>query len=188
MSPRRAPAAGDGPHIPDATIRLDSMPPEGRTLTVEPDAELRAEIAAALGVTALDRLRVELRATRFRGGMRVEGRLLADVEQPCVVTLAPVHQSIEEPVDRVFLPAEKRGRQPAPAAELLVDVEGEDLPDVFEGHEADLSDMIVETLALAIDPYPRAPGATLDDLGVPAGEDDDPSPFAGLASLRDKGG
>ena len=53
---------------------------------------------------------------------------------------------------------------PAPAsAEVFVDLEGDDMPDHFEGHEADLSDLIVETLALAIDPYPRAPDASLED-------------------------
>jgi uncharacterized metal-binding protein YceD (DUF177 family) len=173
--------------IPDATIRLDSMPPEGRTLAVAPDAEVRAAIAERLGISALERLDVALKATRFRGGMRVLGRLRAEVVQPCVVTLEPVHQAIEEPVDRVFLPAHDRAHARSPQAEdILVDVEGEDLPDLFDGHEADLSELIVETLALAIDPYPRAPGASLDDAGLDPGEDDDPSPFAGLAALRDK--
>ncbi len=39
------------------------------------------------------------------------------------------------------------------------------MPDHFEGNEADLTDLIVETLALAIDPYPREPGRVAGDLG-----------------------
>ena len=48
--------------------------------------------------------------------------------------------------------------EPAPGAEVFVDLEGEDLPDHFDGPEADLSEWLIETLALALDPYPRKPG------------------------------
>jgi hypothetical protein len=43
---------------------------------------------------------------------------------------------------------------------------------------------LLETLALALDPYPRLPGESLDSLGVSV--DDGPTgPFAGLARLKD---
>jgi uncharacterized metal-binding protein YceD (DUF177 family) len=64
-------------------------------------------------------------------------------------------------------------------------LEADEPPDYFEGHEIDLSEAIVETVALALDPYPRAEGVSLDDLGLP-GEAADPSPFAGLKALIDK--
>ena len=171
--------------LPDASVRIDSMPPEGRAISLAPDGAIRAALAGALGVKAVERLAVELRATRFRGGMRVQGRLAADIVQPCVVTLEPVRQAIDEPIDRVFLPADDKAVARPADDEVFVDVEGEDLPDTFEGHEADLSDMIVETLALAIDPYPRAPGASLEGIGLPQDEPE-PSPFARLQALRDR--
>jgi len=59
------------------------------------------------------------------------------------------------------------------------------VPDHFEGNEADLTDLIVETVALAADPYPRAAGESLDDLGLKPdlGED---HPFAALKALKPK--
>jgi len=67
-------------------------------------------------------------------------------------------------------------------AEVFVDLEGDDVPDHFEGNEADLSDLIIETLALGIDPYPRLEGESVGIAGDPDHEDD--SPFAGLKALK----
>ncbi len=171
--------------IPDATIRLDSMPAHGRELHVTPDAQTRAAIAAQLGVTTLDALTVTLHAVKFRGGIRVTGHLKATITQPSVVSLEPVVQEIAEPVDRIFLPGgEKEYAGPA-NAEIFVDLEGDDVPDHFEGNEADLSDLIIETVGLAIDPYPRAPGESLDDLGLKPDLAEE-SPFAALRALKPK--
>lgn len=170
------------PRIQDASIRLDSMPATGRDLELSIGEEERAELAALLGITEVQKLDVSLHAVKFRGGMRVTGRLVAAIVQPSVVTLEPVRQEIGEPVDRIFLPAGGRPHTPA-NTEIFVDIEGEDLPDHFEGPEADLSGLIIETLALAIDPYPRAPGESLDTLGLPEAHVE-ASPFASLKSLK----
>ncbi|HHY51442.1 MAG TPA: DUF177 domain-containing protein [Alphaproteobacteria bacterium] len=174
--------------LTDASIRVDSMPPAGRDLTLSVGDDERAAVAAQLNVTAVERLEVSLHADKFRGGMRVTGRLEAVVVQPSVVSLDPVRQAISEPVDRVFLPGgEKEFAGPA-GAEIFVDLEGEDLPDHFEGPEADLSDLIIETLALAIDPYPRAEGETLADVGLVNQNDEAESPFSALEKLKDDAG
>ena len=170
--------------IADASIRLDSMPAEGRDLAFEVDADERAALAAQLGVGAVEALRVRPHADRFRGGMRVTGGLAARIVQPSVVSLEPVAQEIDEAIDRVFLPGGEKPYAGAAEAEIFVDLEGEDVPDHFEGPEADLSDLIVETLSLAIDPYPRREGESLADLGIAGVEDAPESPFAGLEALR----
>ncbi|HEV7274972.1 MAG TPA: DUF177 domain-containing protein [Devosiaceae bacterium] len=168
----------------DAGIRVDNMPPTGRGLRLAPDAEEREALAAALGISAVERLEVSLQAVKFRGGMRVTGQLEAEIVQPSVVSLEPVRQVIVEPIDRVFLPGPGK---PAPGAEIYVDLEADDPPDHFEGPEADMSDLVIETLALAIDPYPRAEGESVETLGLPVDEDDEPSPFARLKVLKNPG-
>jgi uncharacterized metal-binding protein YceD (DUF177 family) len=162
------------------------MPIHGRDIDVAPDADERAAMAALLGVLSIDRLDVKLQAVKFRGGMRVSGRLTAAVTQPSVVSLEPLQQQIDEPIDRIFLPGEEKTYAGPADAEVFVDLEGDDLPDHFDGNEADLTDLIVETLALAIDLYPRGPGETPETTGDapnPAGD----SPFAVLKALKDKG-
>ncbi len=174
----------DTPRLLDATIRIDKLPATGRELKLAPDQEEREALAAFLEITAIERLEVELVAAPYRGGIRVQGRLQATIEQPSVVTLEPVHQDIDEQIDRVFLPGVENPRT-TPGAEVFVDLEGDDLPDPLEGPEADLSDLIIESLALAIDPYPRREGESVQELGL-GGDAAPESPFSALKALRDK--
>jgi uncharacterized metal-binding protein YceD (DUF177 family) len=116
--------------------------------------------------------------------MRVAGILDAVTVQPCVVTFVPVRQVMHEPIDRIFLPAAEAPKTSPAHPEVFVDLEGDDPPDYFEGYEIDLSEAIVETVALALDPYPRAEGASLEDAGLPPDEPE-ASPFATLKSLLD---
>lgn len=170
--------------LADAGIRLDSIPAEGRDVLVSVDAEERAAIAAELGITELERLEARLHADKFRGGIRVTGHLEAAIVQPSVVSLEPVRQAIAETIDRVFLPGGEKPYAGAAGAEIFVDLEGEDLPDHFEGPEADLSDLILEALALAIDPYPQAEGENVEALGVTLEDEAPESPFAKLKALK----
>lgn len=174
--------------IPDASIRLDSMPTAGRDLDLAVDRPEREAIAARLELTAVDRLVVKLKAVKFRGGMRVTGRLSALIVQPSVISLEPVTQEIVEPIDRIFLPGGEKAYAGAANAEVFVDLEGDDVPDHFEGNEADLTELIIETLALAVDPYPKLEGEAIDAVGdEDTGEE---LPFAGLKILKtpeDKG-
>lgn len=172
-------------HLHDASIRLDSMPTAGREVDLAPTADERAALAEHLGVNAVDALSVKLHAVKFRGGIRVTGQLTATVTQPSVVTLEPLQQEIVEPVDRIFLPGGEKAYAGPANAEIFVDLEGEDIPDHFEGNEADLTDLIIETLALAIDLYPRAPGESVEALGLKAEPIED-HPFAALKALKPK--
>ena len=169
----------------DATVRLDSMPPGGRDIAVTATNEDLAAIAVQIGVTSVDSLSARLHADKFRGGFRVTGAVQAQVTQPSVVSLEPVVQKIDEPVDRIFLPAGEKPFAGPAGAEVFVDLEGDDLPDHFEGNEADLTDLVIETVALAVDLYPRRDG---ESLGAVAGDPDDvdENPFAVLAALRPK--
>jgi hypothetical protein len=53
------------------------------------------------------------------------------------------------------------------------------------GPTLDLGPIVMEHFVLAIDPYPRAPGAELPDGGEGAADSPD-SPFAVLARLKEK--
>ena len=177
--------APDRLRLTDASIRLDSMPVTGRDVHVTPPEAERTALAAAIHVSTIESLDVRLHAVKFRGGMRVTGRLTGEVTQPSVVTLDPIRQQISEPIDRIFLPGGEKPYAGAANAEIFVDLDGDDVPDHFEGNEADLSDLIIETLALAVDLYPREPGVTLDDLGLKP-DVEETSPFAVLKALKPK--
>ena len=166
----------------DAVVRIDRLPATGRDLKVSLNEPTRAALAEALNLSAIDSFEAVLTVTPLRGGIRALGRLVADIVQPSVVTFEPVGQHIDEPVDRVFLP-EAQDHKPTPGSEVFIDLEDEDFPDHIDGPEVDLSALLIETLALAIDPYPRRPGESLDSLGIDLGGG--PSgPFAALEKLK----
>lgn len=169
----------------DAMIRFDNLPAEGRKLHVTASEEQRDVLAGELGITTLEKLEADLSATPFRGGVRIEGDVRARTVQPCVVTFEPVVQEIIEPVDRILLPGAEKAYSGPAGAEVFVDLERDDLPDYVDGPELDLTSIITETVALALDPYPRAPGASIDAIEV-AHDAPEPSPFAALQRLKNE--
>lgn len=175
-------SAADAP-IFDAVVRIDRLPPAGRTVKVDADAAACAAIALRMGITSVERFAAELTVTPLRGGLRALGRVSARLEQPSVVSFEPVWQDVDEAVDRVFLPAPRSAQPPTPGTEVYVDIDDDDFPDHIDGPEVDLSALLLETLALAIDPYPRREGESLTGLGLDL-EEEKAGPFAGLARLK----
>jgi len=154
-------------------VRPSSLGQEGRTERLEARPEELAALAARLGLVALDALEAEIALAPAPGGaVRARGILRARVVQACVVTLEPVPQAVEAPIDwRVLPPGE------APSDEM------DSGPDEIESEpdgSVDLGEALVQELALSLDPYPRAPGAEVPGEA----RDEAPSPFAGLAGLR----
>jgi len=172
-----------GAAVPVARMaRTEAIP-----FDLAPAADEREEIGRFLGVRALRSLRLKGRLTpEDADGWRAEGRLTASVVQDCVVTLAPVARRVDETVLRAYVPSDRL----VEANGIDIDADEEDEPSGFD-REIDLADLMIETLALALDPYPRADGAEMArSLFAPPGaaplDDDALKPFAGLEALRDK--
>jgi uncharacterized metal-binding protein YceD (DUF177 family) len=153
-------------------------PPAGE-ITVTANEAARVALAKTYEVLSVDALSGTATVTpAARGALLVEGRVTGDVVQACVVSLVPVTQHIDETFSVRFAPEAEVG----PGKEVVVDVEAPDPPEPITGPSIDVGALIEEYFALAIDPYPRAPGAALPaDLAEPA-ED---SPFAVLKGLLD---
>ena len=169
----------------DAIVRIDKLPASGRSVSVDADASTREKIAKDMKLTSVEQFVAELTVVPLRGGLRAQGWLKARITQPSVVTFEPISQDIDEEVDRVFLPVPHGHQAPAPGSEVFIDLEDDDFPDHIDGPEVDLSALLLETLALAIDPYPRREGEDLNALG-PIGDGEESGPFAALAKLKDQ--
>jgi len=161
-------------------LRVEPWPETGLAAEVAAGPDERRAVAARLGLDALDRLEAVGRVTRAgKGAFLLEATLRADVVQTCVVTLEPFASRLEERVRLVL-------RRPTGAEDVDLDPEA---PDVvpLEGAAFDFGELVVEELALLLDPYPRAPDATLDALEASladAAPGDDDERFAGLAARR----
>ncbi len=128
------------------------------------------------------------------GRVSADGLLQATLDQICIATLDQFTATVTEQFTVRFVPddqvPEDAMREDADAA--LDPEEDDDLP--YVNGTIDLGEAAAEQLALALDPYPRKPGATLPpeivsaDLPgeetVEAGVSDRPNPFAALAVRR----
>jgi len=154
-------------------------------------AEERAALARRFGLLALDRLSARLRIRRVgRGIVRLEGAFVAELTQSCVITLAPVRSHLSETFVQLYAPPEA-GRRPAAGEAVVVDPEAEDPPETLHGEVLDLGEAVAQQLAVAIEPYPRAPGARLEAAAAgeeaPGEEVAGTGPFADLAALKRRG-
>lgn len=165
-----------------------SLPARGVVRRIAPDDEERAAIAERLGLQALEAFEIEIAVTPWRGdGARLSASFEADVVQTCVVTLDPVPQHVSDRFEVTFLPPD-RIVPPQPGDEIEVSAGEEDAPEPLGGPAGtvlDAGELAVQYLSLALDPYPRAPGAQLPDAAT--GNGGEVSPFAALAALKETG-
>ena len=187
MDPR--PDARLGPEFsrPLPTEALEALDEEGRRERIEAGEAERAALARRLGLVALDRLVAELELRLQPGGKVIEvtGQLEAEVTQTCVVSLVPLERRLSEAFTALYT------SEPAEDDDPDVDMEAEDLaaedpPEPLGPEGLDLGEAVAQQLAVALDPYPRGEGVSLEALdwkerGEEAGED---SPFGALRSLR----
>ncbi len=159
-------------------LDVTSLRPDGVEVALEPNAEERGRVAMLLALPAVRALGAVLTATPERGGfVKVAGSLTATITQVCVVSLDEFDTEVSEPVLIHFAPAEKAA---ALLAAAEADPEAAEPPDPIVDGKIDLGAVLVEFLALSLDPYPRKPGAMFDFKGDP----EEPSPFAVLAKLK----
>jgi uncharacterized metal-binding protein YceD (DUF177 family) len=159
-------------------VAVGDIPETGLALTLAADERARGSVAKLADLRALPRLEAKFELARHgRDGLHVVGTLSATVGLTCVVTLDPIENEIEESIDLIF----------APGAGSIAEVRGGmedvalDAPEPLTGGVVDLGAIATESLVLAIDPYPRKPGAVLE---VPPVADDSNHPFAALAGLK----
>jgi uncharacterized metal-binding protein YceD (DUF177 family) len=153
----------------------------GRPVSFTADAEARAGLARRFGLQDVPALSLEgrLRA-EGDGSYMFRGTIAAKVVQTCVVTLDPVENEIDEPIAVRFVPEE---RLEAPGREVMVDAEEEEETEPLIGDVIDLGEAVAEQFGVALDPYPRKPGAVM----TPGRGQDDTGPGNPFAVLRNLG-
>lgn len=160
-------------------IEVEALGSDPVERCIEASATERAALARRFGLLSLERLEADLEIRREPGRrVLVAGRIEAAYEQRCVVSLVAVASRIDDRFETVFTDD---------PAQLETPDDWEDDEDIepYEGGTIDIGEATVQQFAVRLDPYPRAPGAT-----VPAEyrSDDAPAengtrPFEGLSSL-----
>ncbi len=140
-----------------------------------------AAVAARLLIPAIAALSCRFRLMLAQDGVVVaEGVLAASFTQLCVVSTEEFDTELREVFRIRFVPAELL----VDSEDDLLDLDADDeLP--YHGIQIELGEATVEQLALALDPYPRKPGAELP--AAPGEEAAAASPFAALARRSRQG-
>ena len=169
-------------------LRIDDLNEDEDGLIEATEAE-RSAIAAMLDLAGLARLTLTYRL-RSLGNRRIglTGRLEASVTQTCVVSLEPVPATLDVPVELEFwslpLLQKREASMVDPTSHTMLE-----WPEPIVDGRIDLGPVLYESLATALDPYPRAPDATFTwaEDGGAASDEVAPSgsgPFAALQRLK----
>lgn len=160
--------------------RIDQIHERERVVDMTATPEERVALARRFDLVSLDRLRAHFAVRREAAGITARGRVEADVVQACSVTGEPVVTKVDEPAQLLFVPEQdEAGDEVELSADAL-----DSIP--YQGDRIDLGEAAAETMALALDPFPRSPGAAaaLREAGVLTEEE--AKPLGPLAGLRDK--
>jgi uncharacterized metal-binding protein YceD (DUF177 family) len=161
---------------------VDKVPPRGMELTITANAAECSAVAKRLDLLELKALSAILTIERLADSdaYQVKGKLTAQVVQQCVATLMPVPATVIETVSGSFMPS---AHIPAEHGSLeIADVLEEIIEPIING-SIDVGELVVQHLALGLDPYPRRKDTKiLSPKAAPVGKDTQ-KPFAGLVDL-----
>ncbi len=146
---------------------------------VEATPEECDRLARFLGTVAVRRLQADVALTRRGRQVRSDVHVRADVVQACVVTLDDLDTTLDEEFTLIYDPDVRPGGE----FDELLCVTDDDPPEPLVDETVDVGAAVCEMMALALDPWPRKPGAEVD-RDLVAVQSRHASPFAVLRSLK----
>ena len=153
-------------------LQVDRVPALGSHERIAADEKECAALATRLGLPKLHSLSGFLKAVPWRGGgLKITGTLKAAVDQVSVISLETFTSTLEYTIERYFL--SPRAGIPTPEEDV----------DIIDHGVVDLGEILAETLALELDPYPRKAGEVFNDIEEQP-EPEKISPFKALSKLK----
>jgi hypothetical protein len=168
-------------------VDKDKLDENEREIVILLDTEARQRFCGHLDVLEINDWSGTAWLRRSVDGLGVALRVTfsANVVQSCVVTLEPVCNRVQHSFTNLYLPEERiDAAEDGEDGELVVDVEGDDFPEILRDDGVDIGVAVVEQFALILDPYPKGPGAVLERGADMDGAAEEESPFAVLKSWQ----
>lgn len=176
------------------TVSVAHVSSKGMTVKIEANEKELAQLAYNHDLLSVSAFKAEILITPWKkDGLKLRGHIEAKFVQACIATLEPIDALVSEDVESVFVPENSRLARIRldESGEMLVEAEGPDMPETFDGEQIDIGAVVEEFFELAIDPYPRK--KEVDYIEIIEDEDEvaeeimkPDSPFAALNKLRDK--
>ena len=153
-------------------LQVDRVPALGCHERLAADEKECAALATRFDVPRIHSLGGLLNVLPWRGGgLKITGTLNARVDQVSVISLETFTSDLEFAIERYFLPPQAGH----PAAD--------DDVDTIENGSVDLGEILAESLALELDPYPRREGEVFNDIEEQP-ESAQVSPFTVLSRFK----
>ncbi len=165
-------------------VQIGEIGVGGLEFAIEADADEQNLLATLLGVVTVNSLSGLAHVQRWRkGGAHLIVELNANIRQTCVATLEDFDSDFQCRIERHFADPRDKILTAIDEAELVVEPDGDDGPEPLSGPGFDVGHVIIEHLALILDPYPRRPEAEfVEHQEGPAKV----SPFAALQALKNE--
>ncbi len=178
-------------NLPQSLVSMSKPPSAGENIKLHIDKAALEIVACECGVTQISHLEAKFRVKRWRKhGIALYGEFDIKLEQECVASLEPITSSLKNTIERQFLPlSDSDYKKPEIIdGEMILDPEVDDIPDIIEGDEINLWEVLIEELILVIDPFPRAEdyqSKTVYEVAQSDQETNEPThkPFSDLKAL-----
>ena len=153
-------------------LQVDRVPALGCHERLAAGEKECAALAKRFDIPRIHSLGGLLKVVPWRGGgLKITGTLNARVDQVSIISLETFTSDLEFAIERYFL--SPRAGQPTAEEDV----------DVIENGSVDLGEILAESMALELDPYPRREGEVFNDLEeLP--ESAKVSPFTSLSKLK----
>lgn len=169
-------------------VSVTKLPQKGMPVRLLANAKELELLAKAHDLEQVLAFEADMTVKKWRAdGVKVSGTVKARIIQNCIVSLEPIENAVENEFEVILVPEDSRlARVPdLTSGEIHIDFEGPDVPETFSGDRIDAGALAEEFFELAIDPYPRKPGAEFAEINDDAElAPKKPSAFAKLAQLR----
>ena len=153
-------------------LQVDRVPNLGSHERLAADEKECAALAKRFDLPRIHSLGGLLKVVPWRGGgLKITGTLNARVDQVSVISLETFTSDLEFAIERYFL--SPRAGQPTAEEDV----------DIIENGSVDLGEILAESMALELDPYPRREGEVFADIEEHP-ESAKVSPFTGLSKLK----
>lgn len=160
---------------------LETIGAVPHTVTIIATPQECAALATRFDLQEIGALSAQAMLVQGPDGYRARGALEASVIQSCVATAGPVPAILSEPFDIRFI-----AETDVPETEEL-ELDADECDTMFhDGRALDLGEAVAQTVALALDPFPRAADAdaVLAKAGVVGDDEFVTGPFAALKGLK----
>jgi len=174
----------------DLTLAAAEIEREPRRYTLsatEDELKVLAERFGLVVMKSLDAV-VTVQAEGADNEIIVSGTIKSDLVQRCIASLKEVPETVDTDFTLLLVDPDTANR--LDADESYLDPEAPEY-DALEGDKVDIGEIVAQTIAVSMNPYPRADGASVEVgnkayVTVDEPELEKKNPFAVLEKLKDE--